>query len=93
MTQHFVDQYRAFASNGASHAPSWIKDLRERGIARFQQVGFPSTRLEEWRFTNVRRIADRNPQYQEIMARLTSLYGEITRKALENEQKSSGAGS
>ena len=41
---------------------------------------------------SVRRIADRNPQYQELVARLTSLYGDITRKALENEQNSSGAG-
>src|SRR5262245_11137048 len=39
---------------------------------------------------NVRRVADKNPQYQELVARITSLYNEITRKALENEQKPSG---
>jgi Fe-S cluster assembly protein SufD len=55
---HFLGQYRAFAANGAAGAPDWIKELRERAISRFAAVGFPSTRLEEWRFTNVRPIAE-----------------------------------
>lgn len=38
-----------------------------------------------------RKLADRHPEFQSLVARLTSLYSEITRKALENEQKSSGA--
>ena len=58
MTQHFVEQYRAFASNGASGDPEWLRVLRERAITRFTEVGFPSTRLEEWRFTNVQPIAE-----------------------------------
>jgi Fe-S cluster assembly protein SufD len=56
--EHFLGQYRAFAANGASAAPAWLKDLRERAIARFTAVGFPSTRQEEWRFTSVRPIAE-----------------------------------
>jgi len=55
---HFVDQYRAFAANGGGAAPSWLKELRERAIARFVEVGFPSTRLEQWRFTNVEPISE-----------------------------------
>ena len=38
-----------------------------------------------------RKLADRHPELQDIVGRLTGLYGEITRKALENEQKSTGA--
>jgi Fe-S cluster assembly protein SufD len=53
-----VGQYRAFAANGASGAPEWLRSLRERAIARFAEVGFPSTRLEQWRFTNVQPIAE-----------------------------------
>src|SRR5262245_45537018 len=56
--RHFLDQYRAFASNGASSAPDWLRGLRERAIARFEEVGFPSTRLEQWRFTSVKPIAE-----------------------------------
>ena len=38
-------------------APAWIQKLREEGFARFAQVGFPTTHVEEWRFTNVAPIA------------------------------------
>jgi Fe-S cluster assembly protein SufD len=58
VTAHFVGEYEAFASNGAAGAPSWLRALRERGIARFTEVGFPSTRQEAWRFTNVQPIAE-----------------------------------
>ena len=54
--EHFVGAYRAFAANGASGAPPWLKEMRERAIARFAEVGFPTTRLEQWRFTSVQPI-------------------------------------
>jgi len=62
VTAPFLDQYKAFAANGggkvAAAAPAWLRDLRERAIVRFTETGFPSTRLEQWRFTNVRPIAE-----------------------------------
>jgi Fe-S cluster assembly protein SufD len=41
-----------------SHA--WLDKLRRGGIARFDEVGFPNTKQEEWRFTNVAPIARTN---------------------------------
>jgi Fe-S cluster assembly protein SufD len=41
-----------------SIAPRWLTELREQGAARFAEVGFPTTRLEAWRFTDVRPIAE-----------------------------------
>ena len=38
-------------------APEWLRPLREAGFARFAELGFPTTHDEEWRFTNVARIA------------------------------------
>jgi Fe-S cluster assembly protein SufD len=35
-----------------------LRSLRERAIARFAEVGFPTTHLEQWRFTSVQPIAD-----------------------------------
>ncbi|HKE89938.1 MAG TPA: Fe-S cluster assembly protein SufD [Gemmatimonadales bacterium] len=58
MTAHFLGAYKAFAANGASGAPPWLKEMRERAIARFAEVGFPTTRLEQWRFTNVQPISE-----------------------------------
>src|SRR5437867_10200035 len=37
--------------------PSWLFPLRKAGIARFAELGFPTTRHEDWRFTNVAPIA------------------------------------
>jgi Fe-S cluster assembly protein SufD len=37
--------------------PRWLQDLHDRAAARFTALGFPTTRDEEWRFTNVAPIA------------------------------------
>jgi len=37
--------------------PSWIFRLRKAGIARFAELGFPTLKDEDWRFTNVAPIA------------------------------------
>src|SRR5438128_6472803 len=37
--------------------PPWLFPLRKAGIARFAEHGFPTTRHEDWRFTNVAPIA------------------------------------
>ncbi|HTX42978.1 MAG TPA: Fe-S cluster assembly protein SufD [Acidobacteriaceae bacterium] len=36
---------------------AWLKRLREDAFARFWDVGFPTTKDEDWRFTNVSAIA------------------------------------
>ena len=51
--ERLVEAYRAFAANGASGAPAWLKDLRDGAIARFDALGFPTTKQEAWRFTSV----------------------------------------
>jgi hypothetical protein len=35
----------------------------------------------------VRKLVAKHPEFQPLVARFTGLYGEITRKGLENEQK------
>ncbi len=46
-----------FAKGRGDLAPAWLKTLRARGRDIFEEVGFPTTRQEEWRFTNVSPIA------------------------------------
>ena len=38
-------------------AEPWVQELRNAGFRRFAELGFPTTRSEEWRFTNVAPIA------------------------------------
>jgi len=55
----YLAAFKAFAGNGAGRAPSWLKEIREGAIARFAELGFPTTKQEEWRFTSVAPIAER----------------------------------
>ena len=57
-TQPVLTEYERFAKQRGASAPSWLRDLRARGAARFSALGFPTVRQEEWRFTNVSRIAE-----------------------------------
>jgi len=37
--------------------PQWLVATRREAMDRFQETGFPSTRLEDWRYTNVAALA------------------------------------
>src|ERR1044072_5374568 len=38
-------------------AQAWLGRLRENAMSRFEELGFPSTKDEEWKYTNVAAIA------------------------------------
>src|SRR5687767_15452162 len=44
----------------SSSEPAWFGLLREGAIDRFEQVGFPSVKDEEWKYTNVAPISKLN---------------------------------
>ncbi len=52
---HHLHTFTEFAKRASG--PSWLKKLREDAFARFCETGFPTTRDEDWRFTNVSAIA------------------------------------
>jgi Fe-S cluster assembly protein SufD len=39
--------------------PRWLTQAREGALASFERLGFPTTKLEAWRFTSVAPIAER----------------------------------
>src|SRR5882672_1145997 len=53
----YLKAFERFEQAGASRQPSWLFPLRKAGIARFAELGFPTLRNEDWRFTNVAPIA------------------------------------
>ncbi len=48
----YLEAYAEF-SRATAGAPVWLRELREAAFARFSAVGFPTTRDEDWRFTNI----------------------------------------
>jgi Fe-S cluster assembly protein SufD len=41
----------------AAGQPAWLRELREDAFTHFCQTGFPTTKDEDWRFTNVSAIS------------------------------------
>jgi Fe-S cluster assembly protein SufD len=51
----YLEKFSRFEREASQ--PSWLLPLRKAGIARFAELGFPTVRDEDWRFTNVAPIA------------------------------------
>lgn len=55
----FAADFERLESNPTSNGKTqgWLSDLRRRAMSRFLEAGFPTTRLEDWKFTDVSPIA------------------------------------
>jgi len=55
-TEKYLSAFKDYQKNGAGRGPAWLKELRESAIASFGKLGFPTTRDEDWKYTNVDSI-------------------------------------
>jgi Fe-S cluster assembly protein SufD len=53
---YFAD-FRAIEQEHAAKQAAWLRSLRKKGMEAFAELGFPTTRQEAWRFTNVAPFA------------------------------------
>jgi Fe-S cluster assembly protein SufD len=54
----YLADFQALERRGAFRGPSWLATLRRRAIGRFAESGFPTTRDEDWRYTNLASLVD-----------------------------------
>src|SRR6266852_8705858 len=54
-TEPYLEKFERFEKEAKQ--PAWVFPLRKAGIARFAELGFPTLKQEDWRFTNVAAIA------------------------------------
>ena len=59
MIESYLEAFEAFSRNGGASAPGWARTLRLSAITRFEALGFPTTANEDWHFTSVSEIAER----------------------------------
>jgi Fe-S cluster assembly protein SufD len=57
--------------------PAWLSERRRRAREQFAEVGLPSTRLEDWRYTNLAPLAGLELELPPLPGR------EVSREALE----------
>src|SRR5437868_12280876 len=49
--------FRLARKDAGVNEPSWLQNLRENSFDQFEQTGFPDTKQEEWKYTNVTPIS------------------------------------
>ena len=81
MSTAFAEQFSTLRPEG----PAWLSPIRERAMAAFQANGFPTTKNEDWHFTNPSPIAEatfapmRGPAGTATAAQITPLlFGETS---------------
>ena len=53
----FVSEFEALQARDEGSAPDWLQSLRRDALREFESLGFPTTRDEDWKYTNVAPIA------------------------------------
>ncbi|HEY5616172.1 MAG TPA: SufD family Fe-S cluster assembly protein, partial [Bacteroidota bacterium] len=56
-TNIFLSHFEQFEKNLNGDASSHLHAIRKAAIAKFTELGFPTTKHEEWKYTDVSRIA------------------------------------
>jgi Fe-S cluster assembly protein SufD len=54
----YLESFARFENGAAGNGAGWLRSIRRGAIARFSELGFPTPREEDWRFTNVAAIAE-----------------------------------
>lgn len=57
---HYVSEFEAREAKFQGEGPSWLFPLRKAAISRFAEIGFPTKRDEEWKYTDSAPIAKLN---------------------------------
>jgi len=55
---HIVD------SLNQNNTPSWLNEIRNKNQKRLDSVGFPNTKNEEWKYTNIKSILSKSYEFQ-----------------------------
>lgn len=53
----YEEAFRNLQGSQPDSRPSWLKSLRENAMSSFGEMGLPSVKDEEWKYTNVAPIA------------------------------------
>jgi len=56
-TTRYVESFDQLDTHAAANGQAWLRPIRRAAIARFSELGFPTTKDEDWRFTSVAPIA------------------------------------
>ncbi len=64
----YLSHFERIERESEGRGQEWLLRLRKAAMARFVELGFPTTRHEEWRHTNVAPLADTAFEYADGVA-------------------------
>jgi len=60
--KHYLNEYDRVAKQLAGHELPWLQQTKKETLAAFTAQGFPTTRHEDWKYTNIAPITKLNFQ-------------------------------
>ena len=54
--ENYLSDFARFEKNISKNGQPWVYEIRREAISRFAELGFPTTRHEEWKYTSVAPI-------------------------------------
>ena len=57
-TAAVMDDFTGQIDAAVAAGPAWLEPVRREAMARFEALGFPTTRNEDWHYTSAARIAE-----------------------------------
>jgi len=64
-TEWYLEAFRNFENRLNGQTASDLHKLRKKALQSFEDLGFPTTRHEEWKYTNVSPLLDQNFEISE----------------------------
>jgi Fe-S cluster assembly protein SufD len=56
-TDRYLAEFESLERRSATRTPAWLAELRRAAMDRFVERGLPTTRDEDWRYTNLAALA------------------------------------
>lgn len=53
LSDYYLSVFEAYERDGLRRHPEWLQTLQRKAIAQFVEQGFPTTRDENWKYTDV----------------------------------------
>jgi len=66
MQQHLIEQYQQHKNKLIGYKEPWLVELREQALAYFIDQGLPTTRQENYKYTNLSKLAKATYQLSEL---------------------------
>ncbi|HLC25643.1 MAG TPA: Fe-S cluster assembly protein SufD, partial [bacterium] len=55
-TDNYLESFTQFENSAPGSSQVWVRSTRRAAMTRFSELGFPTLRDEDWRFTSVAPI-------------------------------------